>query len=47
MSDDDMQNEKPPYIIVLDNVERMDSLSWQLFETIRDECSRVGIILII
>ncbi len=42
----DMQD-RPPVVIVIDTAHRMDPASWMLYETIRDECSRIAIILCI
>ena len=36
-----------PLMIVLDNVCLMDEPSWRLLELIKDECSRIAIILLV
>ena len=50
-SKQDLENEefedKPPFIIVLDNGHDMDPTSWHLMESIVEECYRVVIILLV
>lgn len=35
-----------PCLVFLDNTHLMDASSWELFRLIRDECSRIGIVLL-
>jgi len=36
-----------PMLVILDNCSLMDEPSWKLVELIKDECSRIAIILIV
>lgn len=40
------EEQQPITIIILDNAHMMDVASWQLFEAINDDCSRIAIILL-
>ena len=55
-SEDFSQNEKytknpllngSPVMIILDTVYLMDEASWRLLELIKDECSRIAIVLLV
>jgi hypothetical protein len=35
-----------PIILIFDSTHMMDSASWSLFDMVKDECNRVGIILL-
>lgn len=35
-----------PIILILDSTHLMDSASWELFDLVKDECRRIGVILL-
>jgi hypothetical protein len=35
-----------PVLVIMDSVNFMDGPSWLLYESIREECSRIGLILL-
>ena len=45
-SDDELSQDKPPIILVLDNAHLMDIASWQLYEALITECRRICIVLL-
>ena len=45
-SDDELSQDKPPIILVLDNAHLMDIASWQLYEALITECKKICIVLL-
>ena len=38
--------DQTPLVLVLDTVHLMDSPSWEFFAMIRDQCKRIGVVLL-
>lgn len=51
LSDDNSQNnlkrdDLSPILVILDSCHLMDGASWLLYEQIKEECNRIGIVLL-
>lgn len=44
---DDEHDERPPFVIVMDNAQNMDPTSWQLLESVIEESYRIVVILLV
>lgn len=44
---EDENDQKPPFIIVMDNAHNMDPTSWQLLESVIEESYRIVVILLV